>query len=89
MVKLEYKADILLIQGRALLFLKLMHHLIHKIIIALRWLIQHTNDIQQGRLARPRWAHDGYKLALVNIKADVLQHRNFVAACIVVFGYIF
>ena len=49
--------------------------------LACRGVIHRGDQVQQGRFARTRWAHQGHELALLNVDIDFFQrsHAELVA----------
>src|SRR5205823_2163809 len=45
--------------------------------------VEDAEDVEQGRLARARGAHDGDELALVHAQVDVAKHRDRAGADLV------
>src|SRR5262249_9656566 len=72
-VALKHEADVLLVQLRALLRIEAMNGLVHEVVLAGPRAVVHPEDMEQGRLARPRRPHDRNELAFLDIDVHSAQ----------------
>ena len=70
---LEDEADLLVAQRRELEFVEVLHRLAVEQVLALRRTIEGADEVEHGRLARPRRAHDGHQLAGAHGEVDRAQ----------------
>lgn len=73
---LEYEADLAAADLADLVVLELGDIVTVEQIRASRGLIQTTQDVHEGALARARSTHDGDKLALGDVQVDMLERFN-------------
>jgi hypothetical protein len=82
-VALKNEADVLLVDPGAGFLVQGMDGLVMKIILAFRCVIEHADDMEQGRLSGPGRAHDGQELAFLHVQVDVPQHEGLDEAVVV------
>src|SRR5437660_9148116 len=79
-ILLENESDLLISQSGPLFCLQKMHRGLIEKVFAAPSVIVHAENVQEGRFARPRWAHHRNKIAGRNIKIDVAQDIKHLAA---------
>ena len=70
---LEHEADVALAELGAVLFLEAAHLLAEQFILAVGGVVQEAEDVEQGRLAAARGAHDGDELAVVDFERNAVE----------------
>ena len=88
MILLEDEADVFFVQFDAATIIELMDRIFEKVIFPFPGAIQHPDDAHQRGLARARWAHDGYEVALGNIEIDPAEHPRLPRTGLVGFFHI-
>src|ERR1700722_6338689 len=73
-VALEHEADILLVQLDAILGLHLVNGVVEEVKLAGPGAIQHAENAEQRGFAGAGGAHNGYKLAVLDLQLDTAQH---------------
>src|SRR6185437_5293749 len=75
-VLLKDEPDVLLVQGDAVLRLHLVDLLVEQLVFAGPLAVEHAEDREQGRLARPRRPHDGDELTTMDVHGDLAEHKT-------------
>src|SRR5690606_6036007 len=73
-IGLKNEADIVFMQLRFLLLAHPVHGLVEKEVFTRRGVIEHTDNIHEGRLSGATGSHDGHKLALLYIQVYALKN---------------
>ncbi len=74
---LKYKADVAFTELCPLALRVVGNLMVHKMILTARGIVQQAHDIEQGRLATTRRAHDGYKFASFDFQIYIIECGSF------------
>ena len=79
-VGLKHKANLSVADVRQFVFAPLPDRDAINEILARSRLVEATKDVEQGRLAATRRAHDAHELALTNVERHAFKRVNFLTA---------
>lgn len=77
MVALKNKADVILVKLGPLLLTELEDRFVEEIVFARRRIVEHADNVQQGRFARPARSHNRDEFTFINFEIDVTQNISF------------
>ena len=85
MILLKHETDVSLVQFDSILRSQLVYGLAEEVVLAKPVAVEHSQDRQQRGFPCARRAHDGEKVALLDVQADAAQDEGLAHTSLVEF----